>query len=582
MPKYRVQSPDGKTWEVNAPDGASQDQVLEYAKSQWQQSAGNEVEPSVGMQAPQIDQPAQGMRGGRVDALLTGARDPIDAAAQLLPRGLEYATSLGGNSPNRVSEFFGNEARRVDQMVQGNEADYQEARQGQGREGFDALRLAGNVVSPANLAVGSAAAQATMGMRALPRLAASVPVGGVYGALQPVLEPGQDFAEQKLSQAAMGAALGPLADVGARAVSRIVQPQTGQAQRAMLSEGVELTPGQVLGGIGKRAEEKLVSWPFFGDAIRSAQGRSIESFNRAVGNRALGPIGKQIPKDMKPGREMVAHIRKTLGDEYDALLPTLQFKPDQKFAHDVRQVVGMTRSQAFPEKQSRQFEGIIRDKLLSKMTPQGNMNGPSFKQAEEGLKKEAQSYLQSPDPDQRKLGEAIGEVLASLRSGLSRSNPQQAERLSKINQGYAAYARIRRAASSTGAQDGVFTPAQLQSAVKASDKSVGKGSFARGDAFMQDFSDSAKSAIQSNVPNSGTADRLMAAGALGGATMIEPTILAGTLAGSGLYTRPGQNMLRALLASRPSGANSLSKAIAQFGPTGALPGVLPLVEVGQQ
>ena len=35
MPSYEVTSPDGKTWEVNAPEGATQDQVLAYAKSQW-------------------------------------------------------------------------------------------------------------------------------------------------------------------------------------------------------------------------------------------------------------------------------------------------------------------------------------------------------------------------------------------------------------------------------------------------------------------------------------------------------------------------------------------------------------------
>lgn len=38
MPAYRITSPDGKTWEVNAPEGATQDQVLEYAKSQWSKS----------------------------------------------------------------------------------------------------------------------------------------------------------------------------------------------------------------------------------------------------------------------------------------------------------------------------------------------------------------------------------------------------------------------------------------------------------------------------------------------------------------------------------------------------------------
>lgn len=35
MPTFRITSPDGKAFDVTAPEGASQDQVLEYAKSQW-------------------------------------------------------------------------------------------------------------------------------------------------------------------------------------------------------------------------------------------------------------------------------------------------------------------------------------------------------------------------------------------------------------------------------------------------------------------------------------------------------------------------------------------------------------------
>jgi len=35
MPKYRITSPDGKTFEITAPEGATQEQVLSYAQSQW-------------------------------------------------------------------------------------------------------------------------------------------------------------------------------------------------------------------------------------------------------------------------------------------------------------------------------------------------------------------------------------------------------------------------------------------------------------------------------------------------------------------------------------------------------------------
>lgn len=36
MPTFEVTSPDGKTWEVNAPAGATQAQVLAYARQQWE------------------------------------------------------------------------------------------------------------------------------------------------------------------------------------------------------------------------------------------------------------------------------------------------------------------------------------------------------------------------------------------------------------------------------------------------------------------------------------------------------------------------------------------------------------------
>src|SRR4051812_8330358 len=75
---------------------------------------------------------------GRV---LQGARDPVDALAQLAPRGLSFATSLGGLAPNGLSEFFDSEAKRVDSMNTKNEAEYEAARKATGQEGFDAARL---------------------------------------------------------------------------------------------------------------------------------------------------------------------------------------------------------------------------------------------------------------------------------------------------------------------------------------------------------------------------------------------------------------------------------------------------------
>jgi hypothetical protein len=521
------------------------------------------------------------MRGGKLDAVITGARDPIDAGAQMLPRGLEWVTSLGGTVPNRISGFFGDEAKRMDQMVQQNEADYQAARKVQGREGFDAARLGGNVISPANLAVGARVASATAGLPLTGRIAASVPVGAAYGATQPVLDPNADFGATKVTQAVTGAVLGPVAELGANALSRVIRPQTDPSVRRLLDEGVSLSPGQILGGMAKRAEDKAMSLPVIGDAIGSSRNRSLESFNRAAANRTLGPIGKELPKSVSPGREMIDHVAKTLGDEYDRLLPQLTWKPDQQFAQEFGKTWQMAGS--LPAQQAKRFDDVVQNVLANKSSNFGSMNGESFKTVESELTRLASQYRSSSAADDRLLGDAINEVVRSMRSALTRANPQQAKALARINEGYANFSRLRGAAAMLGNEEGVFTPAQLQNAVKTADKSVGKGRFARGEALMQDLSEAAKTVIPSKVPDSGTAGRLFGnAAVLGGGAVMAPNALLGLLGASAAYTAPGQYVLRAALAERPAVANPLARFVSQYGPTGALPGVLPLVEVGQQ
>jgi hypothetical protein len=141
--------------------------------------------------------------------VLQGIRDPIDAAAQLLPRGLEFASSAGGLAPNPVSRFFGEEAQRVDEGIAQNERAYQQARLSTGQQGADIARFGGNVVSPANLAV---AARLPVATSLTGRAAQGFGLGAVGGGLQPVnTEENPDFAATKAGQMALGGATGAVA-----------------------------------------------------------------------------------------------------------------------------------------------------------------------------------------------------------------------------------------------------------------------------------------------------------------------------------------------------------------------------------
>lgn len=137
--------------------------------------------------------------------------DPVDAGAQLVPRGLEFISSIGGFYPNSLSEFFGDEAKRVDKINSERDTNFEWARKATGQDGIDAWRLAGNVVSPANKAIAAVApmkATTTLG-----RAAEGAITGGIgAAALSPVnVSQDESFAGAKALQTALGAGAGGVA-----------------------------------------------------------------------------------------------------------------------------------------------------------------------------------------------------------------------------------------------------------------------------------------------------------------------------------------------------------------------------------
>lgn len=194
MPIYQY---EGKHYDL--PDGLSNDQAIAKIESYLGKTPAKATTP-----APQAEAPI-------TSGFLMGLKDPISGGAQLLPKGLEALTSLGGLAPNPVSRFFGSEAERVDKMVKEEEAAYQANRRAQGDTGFDTGRLAGNIINPANLAA------VTRG----PALVRAATTGGLMGAMQPVYEKNDEYWSTKAVQAGLGATLGPLTELGVNSIGKL-------------------------------------------------------------------------------------------------------------------------------------------------------------------------------------------------------------------------------------------------------------------------------------------------------------------------------------------------------------------------
>lgn len=501
----------------------------------------------------------------RTEKVIQGMRDPIDGGAQLLERMLPQSIVNAGNRINNIiADKTGLLARvpegGVDQMVRERESQYQQGRAAAGESGFDGYRLAGNVASPVNLAAGARLPQlATLGGR----VTMGTAMGAASGALTPVY--GNDFGAEKLKQIGIGAAGGGVTPMVTKALSRVISPNaTRNANLQLLkSEGVRPTAGQALGGRWNAFEEKLQSLPIMGDAIASARTRSLNDFNNAAINRASGQVGAKVEG---VGQNAVREAGDALSDAYQSAMSQVRaVRLDQQFNADLSQLHGM--SQSLAPDLSRRFDKTLRDVVMRKVSPQGSILGGSYKEIDSELGNLVSRYAKSTVASEQEFGDAVAQMQNLLRQQMIRSNPQVAEKIAKADAGWANLVRIEGAAKSAKNAEGLFTPAQLNTAVQSADDSVRGRAVSRGKALMQDLSNAGQSVLGNRVPNSFTTDRALIAGGALGSYFVNPAIPAALAGGAAMYSRPAQNTLAALISSRPQSAQAVANAFDQYAPT---------------
>jgi hypothetical protein len=506
--------------------------------------------------------------------VMRGIRDPIDAGAQLLTRGLEAIAPAGSS----FEKFMQGERARVEDINKKGEDEYQKGRTYPNLP--DIPRVAGNIggAAPVAAAMPGAAAEGL-----LARTGAGMLGGAASGALEPVFDAkNDDFWSKKGMQTATGAVGGAVVPAVVGGAARVISPNaslpTSQA-RQLMDAGVTPTPGQILGGGANRIEEAAQSVPLVGDSIKSARGRSVQDFNRAAVDQSLAPIGEKLGADTPLGREAVSEMHDKVSAAYDRLLPQLKVQADQPFVSNMTQLRSM--AQGLTPDMANKFDKTLRDVVVRKFSPNGSMTGEGYKSVESELGKLSNDYSTSALASERELGGALKQAQAEMRDLLSRSNPQHAEELGRINQAFGNTLRVEGAAGRIGSDQGVFTPAQLLSSVRQMDPSMRKGAFARGEAPMQDLADAGKAVLGNKVPDSGTPFRsmAMAAPALGAMYLANPAtaigVATGGLSAMGAYTEPGQSLLASLLASRPSGANDVAALLRRNAPIATtLPAIL--------
>jgi len=508
-------------------------------ETELNESQIDEIASSLGVskEQPSVAAPSSGF--------LMGIKDPISAGAQLLPRGLEQVTSLGGLAPNPVSRFFGSEAQRVDEMVRAEEAAYQQQRAAQGETGFDIGRLGGNIVNPANIAVGVRAAQAGRAA-GLTNVGAGAAAGAATGALQPVV--GEEFAGEKASQIGLGAVSGAVGEKVAAGVGRVAKPLVSKAEQTMRDLGIVPTPGQVLGGRFKSAEEFAQNLPLVGSQIENARQKTIFNFNKGVINKALNKIGTNLPDDVV-GRDAVAFATDEVSKKYDDVLAKMSFKLDFKTTSDI--LGSLSKSNLPSPGQRETVQEVVNNIMLSKFPANSKITGDNIKVIESDLRKEALNYLNSASASDRQIGEALQGVLGVFKKEIGYQNPKLTPELRRVDSAFGDLAIMKIAAANSGAENGVFSPKQYQVAVRQADLSRKKARFAEGRARGQIDADAALKILGEDAKS--TLEGRLAAQVGGGITVLSnPAIGVPTALGiSGVYSPLGLQVSDLLLRSRP-------------------------------
>ncbi len=522
---------------------------------------------------------------------LKGIKDPIDAGAQLLPRVLSFLTSAGGLKPNELSNFFRSEAERVDALVKTEEEQYQKER---GEEGFDTNRLLGNILNPANIAVGLRAAQ---GAKALGKTGQTLISGGAVGSLTPVTDT-DNFVKEKAKQAGIGAVGGVVGEKVIGVAGKVLAPGT-KAMQEMRKLGVTGTLGQKLGGMFKSMEEFAKFIPIIGGAIDEKQASQVFNFNKGIISNTLAKIDSKAlinfnklgDETKQTGIEGIKYLKKYLNDSYNNIYNTsgLKFNFNQKTGQQLLDKLNkqglnslddIKEVQKFIDKEISQRTFLssdsqkINQKGIEIILPKkvNELTGKQYKEIDKILRKKisanlekntslANAYLAIKDTLKDNFYEQNKNVVYKT---LDKTQKNAVESLRAIDEGYSKLVAMITASGDLKIKNtaGLFTPETYRKAIRDTDLSRMK------QGYLFDTRPGAKEAKEAVEMLGNDAEfyrgrealtrlgRFTTFGGLGGAGVAGADIATtgglGIVGGRLLYTDAGQKLFDLILMARPT------------------------------
>lgn len=470
MASYDIKAPDGRAFRVNAPDGATQEEVLAYAKANM---------PAAPTPKAEVEDP------GSIMSAVIGAGRTGDKLFQ----GVKQATlsTLGHE---------GSKQTLTDMEAQQKAAD----------ETYKPLADK----NPWATGIGE-----VLPLLAAPMLGTGVLGAALTSAIPALLSYGslEDRAKRGAVGAAGGAVGGALGVAAGRALNPVRNVPTGAqkaAQEAAERLGVQLRAGEKTGSRAlKWAESSLNDLPFSGGMAQKAEGARTAAINAAAA-RSIGQKATEITPDV------LAAARQQTGSTFNAILGNRSIPLDQGFRNEVSGIVG-----------SKVMKALRDDSVEAVVAPFRNMpkgqvrvTGEWFMQNKTALDSAIRTAYNAGENGKAAALEKFEKALerAAIRS-MSKDEAAAFKAAQKQ------WASLRILETGKVVEGGNVMPGRLDSALTTRYKAAYKEGKLTGD--LADIGAIAQSFKQ--LPQSGTAPRMVYS-ALAGATAANPAVTAAMFA----------------------------------------------------
>jgi hypothetical protein len=417
-----------------------------------------------------------------------------------------------------------------------------------------------------------------------PGLMGSV-AGDALGSSPVLALPGGPFAQGALSglvtghaktpvglaiDAGAGAVAGKLGDTVANGVLNTIAPKITPEIQMLVDRKVPVTTGMIAGnkGFWGRLEQVGQNVPVAGELIRKRGNEALVGFNHAVANEALTPIGASLPT-ASTGSDLYQSAQRAVSDAYDRVGEGATVPLDDGYAaamQPVREAV----SELPPDLQLR-FGRVVNREVAGRTSPElDGMTADGVKDAKAALNKEIRKWQGSNGWEADYL-DALKGTRRAVVDALGRTSPEAGAQLAAADAAYPGFkvyeGAVVNSTKNSTTPNGWFTPQQLQSSINSGATASQR---AGATATMQDLAEAGKSILPSGFkkvvsPMQAAIEAGVGAGVVGsdllGGHGVGMAMAVPSAALTPLYSKPGQDALRAMLLATARGRTAAERAI---------------------